>query len=170
MLPRHVISEHHVESIDNHKQAAIIGIDALRELFVLSMQSFRAHFIAPFAWTLAWTDGRSEFEIESKRPIELVYDSIHILTVRYAELVRVVEGQLHLSHSTAHSTLRELQKWTPRGSEFAVSAINLAVEASDRSTEAIADAGIAVAQAVDEESALVKSPSPATQRRNPTAE
>lgn len=54
-------------------------------------------------------------------------ESLHILTGRYAEWVRVIEAQLHLSHGTAHSTLSALQQWTPRGSEFAVSAIDLVV-------------------------------------------
>jgi hypothetical protein len=165
MLPRHVVAEHQVESIDNLKQAALIGIDTLHTLTVLSMQSFRAHLIAPFSWTRAWVDGRSDFEIESKRPAEIIHDSLHILTGRYAELVRVIEAQFQLSHNAAHSTLTELRKWTPRGTEQAMSAIDLAVEAAERSTEVVADAGIAMAQAVDGESAQIESSQRTARRR-----
>lgn len=40
----------------------MIGIDGVHALAALSMQSFRAHLTATFAWTLAWIDGRSDFE------------------------------------------------------------------------------------------------------------
>ncbi|MBL8444241.1 MAG: hypothetical protein JNK52_09370 [Zoogloeaceae bacterium] len=61
MLPRHVVAEHQVESLDNLKHAAMIGIDAVHTLTVLSMQFFRAHLIAPFN---GFGDGNASDDIE----------------------------------------------------------------------------------------------------------
>ncbi|MFN3988571.1 MAG: hypothetical protein ACK4KV_24115 [Rhodocyclaceae bacterium] len=165
MLPRHVVTEHHVESLANFRRGALIALDTAQALSGLALRSARAHLVTPHAWTLAWSGGEAQFEIDSPSPPELMHEAIHILTDHYKEWVGVLASQIHLSHATAHSAVDALQQWTPRGTEFALAAVDLAVDASDASAVSLADVSVAVADSVDQESALTVAPKRASRRR-----
>lgn len=169
MLPRHVLAEHHIESLANAHRAALLGIEAARALSDLGLRTMHAQIVAPLATPHSWTPSCVGVDLAfAAHPHETLHEALHILTEHYTQWVSLFESQLHLNRHAAHRAVDELEKWSPRGTESALAALDLAVDAAESSAETLAEASVVVAQTADHPADSAR-PSPRNRRSRTSA-
>ncbi len=142
MIARQLLRQHHLDALDNFHAAGLLAADTLQGLSTLSLQHLQSQASAGREQAREIVLGRAR-ALDLEASVAVVRESMELLSSSYARWVELVESQLQLLRLGAHEGLEDLRRWTPRGTEFTVTAAEFAVDAVESSAELVADASVA---------------------------
>lgn len=151
MIARHLLRQHHLDALDNLHAAGLLAADTLQGLSTLSLRHLQSQASAGRDQAREIALGRAVRGADLEASMAVLRESMELLSSSYARWVELVEAQLQLMRLGAHEGLEDLRRWTPRGTEFAVTAAELAVDAAESSAELVADASVAASKLLEEQ-------------------
>lgn len=165
MSYRELAHQRHAETLGMVRQAGLLAFEAAEAFGRLSLETLRNRLTAHHQWSMAFADGQG---IDLRIPEDThhyLHESFHILAEHYAQWMRLSETQMQIVQRNAHETLERLQQWSPQGTEFAAQTLDVVVDAAEHSAENLADASVAITQAMDAHIAVAQPTPPRSARR-----
>jgi hypothetical protein len=155
MLPRRVIDEYRSQSFSNLQQGSLLALHSVQDLTSLYLDAIRVPAEAAQTWLSVLGRGG---QAAPKQDAEAAPAELPALAERYSGFLQLIDAQLRLSGESVRSLLAEVNKWTPRPAEVAVSAVGLALDAVQLPAEALA--AFAIAAAKDQARLALAAPAP----------
>lgn len=167
MSYREFVHQRHAETLGIVRQAGLLTFEAAEAFGRLSLETLRNRVTAHHQWSLAFADGQGTDLQLPEDTHHYLHKSFHIFAEHYAQWMRLNETQMQIAQRNAHETLERLQQWSPHGTEFAAQTLDVVVDAAEHSAESLADASVAITQAMDAHIAVAQpTPPRSTRRRN----
>lgn len=151
MLSPRIISKYQTETLANLRSVGMLTLGVMQQAQGLSMRAVHEGASRPDARALPALqaiEGASS-GIDGARA--LCHDSMQLVSSYLIDLVKVFESQWALSHRCVHASLHEAHRWAPREMDIVVSALDLAFDAAESTTENLADAAVLVVKRLGDE-------------------
>ena len=143
MLPRRVIDEYRSQSFSNLQQGSLLALYSVQDLTSLYLDAIRMQAEAAQTWLSVLGGGG---QAAPEQDAEVAPAEPPALAQRCSGFLQLIDAQLRLSGESLRSLLAEVNKWTPRPAEVAISAAGLAVDAVHLPAEALTAFAIAAAK------------------------
>ncbi|MGL1832729.1 hypothetical protein ACKVEX_03885 [Rhodocyclaceae bacterium SMB388] len=165
MSYRELVHQRDAETLGIVRQAGMLALEAAEAFGRLSLETLHNRVTAHHQWSLALADGQPVDLQIPEHTHHYLHRSFHIFTEHYSQWMRLAEAQMQIAQRNAHETLERLQQWSPHGTEFAAQTLDVVVDATEHSAESLADASVAITQAMDARIAEAQPTRPRSTRR-----
>lgn len=158
MLSPKIISRYQSGTLTNLRSLGMLTLGVMQQVHGMSLRAVQGgagHSVAS-AFSPAGAIDAASSRVDGAR--ELYNDSMHLVSGYLIDLVKVAESQWALSHRCVHASLQEAHHWAPREMDIFVSALDLALDAAESTTENLADAAVLVAKRLGDEADVLSAP------------
>lgn len=156
VLSPRIISRYQTETLANLRSMGMLTLGVMQQAHGLSMRAVHegSGRSAVKAFPVLIEDAGSG--VDGMR--ELCHDSMYLVSSYLIDLVKVFETQCALAHRCFHASLHEAHHWAPREMDIVVSALDLALDAAESTSENLADAAVLVAKRLGDEAEVFSPP------------
>jgi len=164
MIAQTLVKEHQIESLDHLHAYGQLSMDTLEKMAQLSLLHARNTVDTHAERAHTMISGERPTPLQVDNAVSILQSAMQVFTNSYEKWVELLEAQLQTMQRTAHATYKDLQRWSPAGTEVMVEAAELMTKAVEDSTELAAEAGAAMLKNLNQSASTEETKPPARRR------